>query len=134
MTQGKHTPGPLWFDPEGDDARGTDCGGFYAGVVGDFSKSEEVCWFGDGETYYNTCGTSPEDQDARRICAAWNACEGIPTEALEPGVVKDMLEALQAILPRYCELVAAYENFMPEDDGTILSARAAIARATGEKP
>jgi hypothetical protein len=33
--------------------------------------------------------------DARGLVAAWNACEGIPTEALEAGVVVDMLEALR---------------------------------------
>jgi hypothetical protein len=37
--------------------------------------------------------------DARRLAAAWNACEGIPTEALEAGVVADMLEALREARP-----------------------------------
>jgi hypothetical protein len=32
---------------------------------------------------------------ARRLAAAYNACEGIPTEALEQGVVEQMVEALK---------------------------------------
>jgi hypothetical protein len=41
----------------------------------------------------------PEIQEAsaRRIVACVNACEGIPTEALEDGVVRELIEALQAI-------------------------------------
>jgi hypothetical protein len=31
--------------------------------------------------------------DAHRIAAAWNACEGIPTEALDGGVVGELVEA-----------------------------------------
>jgi hypothetical protein len=40
----------------------------------------------------------PEEEvaNARRICAAVNACRGIPTGALEQGVVGELLEALQA--------------------------------------
>ena len=38
-----------------------------------------------------------EPMDFRRIMAAWSACEGIPTEALEAGVVKDMLGALKMV-------------------------------------
>src|SRR5690606_23921954 len=36
--------------------------------------------------------------NARRIAATWNACEGIPTEALEAGVVREMVEALETAL------------------------------------
>lgn len=35
--------------------------------------------------------------NARRICAAVNACEGIPSAALEAGVVKDLLAACEAV-------------------------------------
>lgn len=34
-------------------------------------------------------------EDARRMQAAWMACSGIPTEALEVGVVKEMIDALE---------------------------------------
>src|ERR1700687_3987469 len=40
---------------------------------------------------------SEREANARRIVAAVNACEGIPTEALEQGVVRELLEALKAI-------------------------------------
>ena len=70
-------------------------------------------------------GVIPE-ATARRICAAWNACEGIPTEALEAGVVQDMLKALEEI-----------SDIEPDPDNMARFheiARAAIARATGGKP
>ena len=75
------------------------------------------------------------DPNPRRLAAAWNACEGIPTEALEAGVVKDMLGALK--------MVGAIIHNGDDPDGSgffdITSAQieqvfAAIARATGEKP
>ena len=65
------------------------------------------------------------EADTFRLAAAWNACEGIPTEALEDGVVKDILEALRVLL----ELHIARHNLPPH-----AKARAAIARATREKP
>ncbi|KKN77923.1 hypothetical protein LCGC14_0354880 [marine sediment metagenome] len=33
------------------------------------------------------------EADACRLVACWNACESLPTEALEGGVVEEMLEA-----------------------------------------
>jgi len=35
------------------------------------------------------------EANARRIVACVNACEGIPTEALEAGVVRELVEALE---------------------------------------
>lgn len=37
------------------------------------------------------------EANARRLAAAWNACEGISTEALERGVVKELIELCQRI-------------------------------------
>lgn len=34
-------------------------------------------------------------EDARRIAACWNACQSIPTDALEAGVVEELLEAVR---------------------------------------
>ena len=71
----------------------------------------------------------PISSTARRNAACRAACEGIPTEALEDNVVKDMLEALHNMI----ELARPYMR----DDvqlQAIQAARAAIARATGEKP
>ena len=105
-----------------------------------------------GRSVCSTGGYSdnnPETYDenkanARRICAAWNACEGIPTEALEAGVVKDMLEALRIA---QAEIVALERDFKTllrgdfvewrtheETGDPLLVVEAAIARATGEKP
>lgn len=35
------------------------------------------------------------ETNGRRLFALWNACEGIPTEALEGGIVKELLGALE---------------------------------------
>ena len=99
MTQGKHTPG----------------------AMGRTSQSS-------GELHINgryIARVISGPTDADRICAAWNACEGIPTEALEAGVVRDMLDRARALV----------ENL---DEGDFISAtridalRAIIAKATGE--
>ena len=63
----------------------------------------------------------PISSTARRNAACRAACEGIPTEALEAGVVKDMLEALQMALPYV------------RNDNTSSVMRAAIAKATEAK-
>lgn len=41
------------------------------------------------------------ESDARRLTAAWNACEGIPTEALEAGAVRRLVEAATDLLGNY---------------------------------
>lgn len=45
------------------------------------------------------------EHDARRIVAAVNAVEGVSTEALEAGVVKDLLEALRMQQGACCGVV-----------------------------
>ena len=43
---------------------------------------------------------SPEQEaNAHRIVASVNACAGIPTEALEAGVIAELVEALEAAVP-----------------------------------
>ena len=44
----------------------------------------------------NDENTITEPMDFRRIMAAWNACEGISTEALESGVVVIIAKDAQA--------------------------------------
>ncbi len=63
--------------------------------------------------------------NARRIVAAVNACEGIPTEALEEGAVKDLLEALTVF-------VVIRDNGItgPVIDDALADARNAIAKAS----
>ena len=36
------------------------------------------------------------DANSRRLVACWNACQGIPTEALETGRVRDTIDRLMA--------------------------------------
>ena len=108
MTQGKHTPGP-WTVCPGDDISSP-------GIDG--PDGDAVVWW----TSLHDEGI-PNHADAYRIAAAVNACEGIPTEALAAGVVKDILEALQEACDHY-EMV--HKEQAPW--------RAEIAKATGEKP
>jgi len=43
---------------------------------------------------------SPENLElARRIIACFNACEGISTEELENGIIKDMQQVLSDVVP-----------------------------------
>ena len=114
MTQEKHTPKRLkfWSQDENQTVR-DEC---------DFPVA-----------YYVS------DNHAPRICAAWNACEGIPTEALEAGVVKDMLLdhiENERILSFFCnELQGRVEAGKLEAlFGCLNRSRAAIARATGKNP
>jgi hypothetical protein len=70
---------------------------------------KEVCNFGDDTTYYPSKGEPPNDADARLIAAA-----------------PELLEAL-----RHIEGVALADE--PRDlPGIVQTARAAIAKATGE--
>lgn len=77
----------------------------------------------------------PNHADAVRIVACVNACEGIPNEALKDGVVKDMLEALQAwdqYDTRPDDGPNAGIQMMQDYDRAMRLTRAAIAKATGE--
>ena len=118
MTQGKHTPGRLIVESCIDGI------GFYV-------ASEQI-------EYDAVCDCSDWD-NATRLAAAWNACEGIPTEALEAGVVKDMLELHKEnarILGYLCDelqgiVEAGKLGALSKCCDRSLSA---IAKATGEKP
>ena len=124
MTQGKHTPGHMRVN--GKTLKGAT---FVGGTMHRISDGDEH-WCGFIPAWDNDQSEAGEAiANAYRFCAAWNACEGIPTEALEAGVVKDMLEALHNMI----ELARPYMR----DDvqlQAIQDARAAIAKATGEKP
>ena len=70
-------------------------------------------------------------RDARRTVACVNACEGIPTEALEAGVVRELIDAAESAL-------FALENCGPErllDDfevDAIERLQTVLARVRGE--
>lgn len=77
-----------------------------------------------------TSGDVPRDT-ARRLCAAVNACQGIPTAALESGVVADLL----ARLADAERLIVAYGD--PFDGGdwqAVQDLRAVLAKAKGPTP
>jgi len=63
------------------------------------------------------------EANARRICAAVNACKGMSTEALEQGAVLQLAEALEDL---YNWLTPDWQQSSLGD-----TARAAIAKATG---
>ena len=76
----------------------------------------------------NQGGTMEEAYaNARRIVAAVNGCEGIPTEALESGVVGKMREALEKCVDRL-------QYFIRQDDPELIRARAVLyaIKAKGE--
>jgi len=84
MSKVQHTPEP-WEVTCGDDER--DWVRFFP-----FIEAKEYTVVGNEGMY----GEREIDlANARRIVAAVNACEGISTEALEDGVVKEMREALE---------------------------------------
>jgi len=64
---------------------------------------------------------------AQRIFACVNACEGIPTEALESGVVREMVETLEALLPSIENAVGEI-YYWPEYE----RAKAVLAKVRGE--
>lgn len=110
----KHTPGPL-------------------------TAYQSVVLFSGNAGGFDIRGCPSADENARRLAACWNACDGIDTEHLErhglpdfaqkiSGLVAqrdEMLEALNGILIR----VADDEDYGPDHAVTV--ARAAIAKATG---
>ena len=120
MTQGKHTPEP-WTVCHGDEISSS-------GI--DAPDGTAVVWWTSSQHDEGI----PNPADAYRIAAAVNACEGISTEALEAGVVKDMLEALQAVGQSLGQGDGNDRMTYFVRDTVFAEVQAAIARATGEKP
>lgn len=67
-----HTPGPwTWHDRANDRWTSEQDEGLIR------SGSVDVCDFGNNDTYYNTAGVRPKDEDIALICAApelYDAC------------------------------------------------------------
>jgi hypothetical protein len=57
-----------------------------------------------------------EEANARRICAAVNACTGISTEALERGVINQLCYALGKLLAAVADLDAAIDGVTDQFD------------------
>uniref|UniRef100_A0A6M3LJR2 Uncharacterized protein n=1 Tax=viral metagenome TaxID=1070528 RepID=A0A6M3LJR2_9ZZZZ len=94
----EHTPEPWAWDSRGDKtwdvqigvAVGKDekqCSGF-------IKENDDVCYI---QGIAEMTGMD-HIANAHRIVAAVNACKGIPTEALEAGVVADLLAACKAAM------------------------------------
>jgi hypothetical protein len=82
----------------------------------------------DSNKVFDTNEDSPaelQEANARRICAAVNACAAISTEALEQGAVAEMLIALQ-IMQKRCEALGWSEPLM-----RIIEHALALATAPG---
>ena len=107
----KHTPGP-WMIVEASkcDVR---------------SESRHICYTGPVEPIGYPRHYANEDRaNASRIVACVNGCEGIA----DPSAVRELLEALEALVVQ--------EDWEGDDvlpDSPIAKARAAIAKARGEK-
>jgi hypothetical protein len=115
----------------------------YGQCADDQAESPFVCDVCEDNFAVSLCGITAEQRaNARRIVAAVNACEGIPTEALELGIVADLLAALEAILPfAENEETSLHECWRRDRDGgyddsltactaALSLARSALARAT----
>jgi len=113
MRKAQHTPGP-WEIDEFHNIQTPDGQLLLGGVVTPM-----------------TAGSSMQTAhvNASRIVAAVNACEGISTKALEDGVVKELLEALEYYTEAKCSVVDG-DQIIGIDDGDL--ARAALAKAKGE--
>jgi len=72
--------------------------------------------------------------NARRAAACWNACEvaGIPTKALEAGVVPKLLAALEGLSRTWESAGPSGSGQMEKFDIVVNKARAAIAEAKGD--
>ena len=82
--------------------------------------------FVDGEEVAS-CG---KQANARRICAAVNACKSLDTEALEQGIVGELLDVLQGCL---FALDKNLDGGGPSRIQAIAAATAAIAKASSER-
>jgi len=127
MEKPQHTPGPwVYYDDSGE--------------FGKFTVSTPRNEVYDGGREIAVChemtsgGIVGADADGRRIVACVNACEGINTEALENGAVKDLLEAARLGSYKLREIlhVGVFEEHEVDNiQRTIMRIDAAIAKATG---
>lgn len=117
MSKAKHTPGP-WKVIQAGNALGIvpkkRPAGISAREVEDIASLSLMDEQNDAKA------------NARRICAAVNACEGLSTEALESGIVAELAGALRLTLDAYEGQCA-----MDTTPHIIAAATAALAKATG---
>lgn len=122
-----HTPGRLKLS----------FGKHYWDYMINSAKGTPIAYFG----HYKPMTTKEGKANARRLVAAWNACEGISTENLEDNQpIRELAEKYNAALAQRSELLNALKELLEEADAGIATcpltrnkARAAIAKAEGER-
>lgn len=78
-------------------------------------------------------GTIVKPDDARRLVACWNACEGIPTESLETMMLQDVV----SMLLDSCEAALLVIEKLPSDADIIkivTPLQAAMSKAKAATP
>ncbi|HJT77879.1 MAG TPA: hypothetical protein VJ739_11820 [Gemmataceae bacterium] len=126
----RHTPEPWEY---------ADSGLIYGQCGEDDDEAPFVCDVVEDSAMQAFGTLSPvEEANARRICAAVNACRGVSTEALEQGAIADLRHALQALLDTTADLDAAIDGATDQFDGERAeldaawrNAHAALAKADG---
>lgn len=88
--EAKHTPGPWRAGDYESDEQGV---AVYNGKVG--IEEFMLAWV---TNWCSSISDSEVEANARRIVAAVNACEGVPIEALEGGLVQELRDDLLSIL------------------------------------
>ena len=123
----KHTPGVCWLDSRMFPAQENSMGPWVQIVIDTRPSMFLEFTAADQEDIDNECAWKPGEMDAnaRRFVACWNACMGIPTEALEAGAVKELLEACEEAL----NIMEVDLQLEADDDPTVKILRAAIAKA-----
>jgi len=133
MSKTAHTPGLLELHDEQEERQAIEIH-----PVGDedgLTTIADVLWASSETAIRRKEGLA----NAHRLCACWNACQGISTEAVEDGVVKELREACQALADeamQYCNTSICRDPFLWPDaklSARIDAARAAIAKATNTK-
>lgn len=113
-----HTPGSIRYD-------------FEPGYCGELIASNGTC--------IATFCDEPSEEDARRLVACWNACEGISTDNLEANLpVKELATRYNANLRQRDELLEALKladcllsGANMNREAVERKVRAAIAKVTG---
>lgn len=99
----KHTAGLLHVVGEDEVAEGVPCIEIARGEFGpDFKSIADVrCTVMSATSIYDDefVLTDEDHANARRLVAAWNACDGFSTEALEGVTPKELLEDLSNLSP-----------------------------------
>jgi hypothetical protein len=118
-----HTPGKMGFS-EGCDGNSEYAPDFP--MVGPEDSDEAICWLETGLERESVVHANGE-----RIAAAWNAVDGISTEALESGVVADLLAACLRFIEVNAYNGYEFESNEPEVYSAIFKA---LGKAKGTIP